>query len=81
MAISCGVGGRCNSDPVLLWLWHRLQLQSRFDTGQELPYTRGVAIKIKINRGDALGLWEGNPIKLDGDDRCTTINSLSNKKC
>ena len=30
-----------------------------------------------------LGLWNGNPIKLDCDDRCTTINvvnSLSNKK-
>ena len=33
--------------------------------------------------GDALGLWDGNPIKLDCDDHCTTINvinSLSNKK-
>ena len=25
-------------------------------------------------RGDALGLWDGNPIKLDCDDHCTTIN-------
>ena len=33
--------------------------------------------------GDALVLWDGNPIKLDCDDHCTTINvinSLSNKK-
>ena len=33
--------------------------------------------------GDALGLWDGNSIKLDCDDHCTTINvinSLSNKK-
>ena len=33
--------------------------------------------------GDALGLWDGNPIKLDCYDHCTTINvinSLSNKK-
>ena len=33
--------------------------------------------------GDALGLWDGNPIKLDCDDHGTTtnvINSLSNKK-
>ena len=32
--------------------------------------------------GDALGSWDGNPIKLDCDDHCTTINvinSLSNK--
>ena len=33
--------------------------------------------------GDALGAWDGNTIKLDCDDHCTTINvinSLSNKK-
>ena len=32
--------------------------------------------------GGALGVWDGNPIKLDCDDHCTTIviNSLSNKK-
>ena len=33
--------------------------------------------------GDVLGLWDGNAIKLDRDDHCTTINginSLSNKK-
>ena len=32
--------------------------------------------------GDVLGLWDGNPIKLDYDDHCTTtnvINSLSEK--
>ena len=31
--------------------------------------------------GDALGVWDGNPIKLDCDDHCMTvnvINSLSN---
>ena len=25
--MSCGVGCRCSSNPVLLWLWRRLQLQ------------------------------------------------------
>ena len=33
--------------------------------------------------GDALGMWDGKPIKLDCDDHCTTIhviNSLSKKK-
>ena len=32
---------------------------------------------------NALGMWDGNPIKSDCDDHCTTINvinSLSNKK-
>ena len=26
--------------------------------------------------GDALGLWDGNPVKLDCDDHCTTINVI-----
>ena len=33
--------------------------------------------------GDVLGLWDGNPVKMDCDDHCTitgVINSLSNKK-
>ena len=33
--------------------------------------------------GDVLGLWDGNPVKLDYDEHCTTtnvINSLSNLK-
>ena len=33
--------------------------------------------------GGCAGLWDGNPIKLDCDNHCTTINvinSLSNKK-
>ena len=36
-----------------------------------------------LGRGDVLGVWDGNPIKLDCDDHCITINvinSLSNKK-
>ena len=27
-------------------------------------------------QGDALGLWDGNAIKLDCDDHCTTINVI-----
>ena len=27
--------------------------------------------------GDALGLWDGNPIKLDCEDYCTTINAIN----
>ena len=33
--------------------------------------------------GDVLGVWDGNPVKLDCDDHCTPIsgiNSLSNIK-
>jgi len=47
--------------------------------------------KLTVSKGDrqfggwrdVLGLWDGNPIKLDYDDHCTTINvinSLSNKE-
>ena len=39
--------------------------------------------EIVWGQGDALGLWDGNPIKLECDDHCTTINvinSFSNKK-
>ena len=50
-----------------LRLWKTYGLQRRQSGGWE----------------DALELWDGNPIKLDCDDDCTTINainSLSNKK-
>ena len=43
-ATSCGIGHRCSLDLVLLWLWHRLQLQP---IAPELPYAIGIAIKRK----------------------------------
>ena len=30
--------------------------------------------------GEALGLWDRNPIKLDCDDHCTTINAINSLK-
>ena len=54
--MSCGVGGRCGSDPVLLWLWCRpavtaliqpLAWELPYTVGVELPYTVGVALKKK----------------------------------
>ena len=27
--------------------------------------------------GDALGVWDGNPIKFDCGDHCTTINVIN----
>ena len=27
--------------------------------------------------GDVLGLWDGNAIKLDRDDHCTTTNAIN----
>ena len=31
---------------------------------------------IKINRGDVLGVWDGNAIKFGSDDHCLTINAI-----
>ena len=46
MAMSCGVGRRGSSDPMLLWLWYRLvaaALTPRLGT----PYATHVALKSK----------------------------------
>ena len=43
--MSCGVGRRCGSDPVLLWLWHRLVAIAQISPlAWELPYAAGVAL-------------------------------------
>ena len=46
MAASCGLGHRCGSDPVLLWLWCRLAALMPPLTW-ELLYTAGGAVKRK----------------------------------
>ena len=46
MAVSCGIGHRCSSDPVLLWLW----LAAVDPIGRlawEPPYAMGAALKKK----------------------------------
>jgi len=46
--VSCGVGRKCLSDPVLLWLWHRLAATARIGPlAWEPPYASGVALKIR----------------------------------
>ena len=58
------------------------ELLCRTDTdSQTLQYTWFPKETVLRVRGYA-GVWDGNPIKLDCDDHCTTINvinSLSNK--
>ena len=46
VAMNCGVGRRCSSDPSLLWQWCRPAAAAliRLLTW-ELPYTMGVALK------------------------------------
>ena len=48
IAVSCGVGCRCGSDPVLLWLCHRMVALALIQSlAWELPYAMGVALKSK----------------------------------
>ena len=50
VSVSCDVGHRCSSDPVLLWLWlwHRLAAVALIQPlAWEPPYAAGVALKKK----------------------------------
>ena len=48
IAMSCGVGYRCGSDPTLLWLWCRPAPIAPFQPlAWELPYAMGAALKKK----------------------------------
>ena len=46
--MSCGIGPRCGSDLVLLWLWRRLAAVALIrPLAWEPPYAAGVALKSK----------------------------------
>ena len=45
IAVSCDVGHRHGSDPVLLWLWHGPAAKAPRLLAWELPYSAGVALK------------------------------------
>ena len=63
-----------------------LYIENPKDSTQKLlelinKFSKVAGYKINIQksvtfRRDALGLWDGNPIKLDCDDHCTTINVI-----
>ena len=49
--MSCGVGHRHNSDPMLLWLWHMPAAVAPLRSlAWEPPYAVGVALKRKKER-------------------------------
>ena len=52
LAMSCGVGHRCSSDPELLWLWYRPANAAMIQTlAWERPYATGATLKgKKINK-------------------------------
>ena len=48
IAVSCGVGRRCGSDPTLLWLWCRLAAVAPIlPLAWGLPYAMGAVLKNK----------------------------------
>jgi len=68
LAISCGVGGRCGSDPVLLCLWRRLAATVLVQPlAWEHPYAVGVALKKERERererSSRSGTAETNPTR------------------
>ena len=49
IAMSCGAGHRCGSDPV--WQWHSLKAATPIPSlAWELPYAMGVTLKKKIKK-------------------------------
>ena len=48
--MSCGVGRRCGSDPVLLWLWQEA-VALIGPLAWELPFAIGTALKKKKKKG------------------------------
>ena len=58
--MSCGVGLRCSSDPVLLWLWCRQAAIAQIQPlAWEPPYAAGVALKksIKKKKAEHVGIY------------------------
>ena len=46
--MGCGIAHRCDSDPMLLWLWRRPAATAPIQPlGWELSYAAGVALKSK----------------------------------
>ena len=51
VAMSCGVGHRCSSDPRLLWLWLRVAATAPIrPLAWEPPYAMGVALEKTKNK-------------------------------
>ena len=62
--MSCGVGHRCGSDPVLLWLWLAAAVLI-WHLAWDLPYAAGAALKRKGKEREGKGrhMKESNKAK------------------
>ena len=49
IAVSCGIGQRCSSDPAWLWLWPTTAAPIQ-PLAWELPYAVGAGLKKKIKK-------------------------------
>ena len=55
IALSCGVGCRCTSDPALLWLWHRPAATAPIrPLAWEPPYAEGAALEMAKKKKKSL---------------------------
>ena len=69
--MSCGVGHRCGLDPMLLWLWRRLEAAAPIQTlAWEPPYATRVVLK-RPKKKRILNVCE-REIRI-GSDSCTKL--------
>ena len=75
IAVSCGVGPKCHSDIVLLWLWHRVEAAAPTQPlAWEHPCAAGVAERRKERKEGSEGgrkeaRKEGRRKKKEGRER------------
>ena len=63
IAMSCGVGHRCSSDPLLLWLCYRPSAVAPVKPlAWELPYAVGMALKSKKRKKKKEAPWKKIPV-------------------
>ena len=83
VAVSYGVACKCGSDPVLLWLWHRLRAIALIRSlAWEYPYALGAALKrktktkIKKKQTEGLSLWSPTHLL-----NCISLQALPPPPC
>ena len=87
IAVSCGVGHRCGSDPVLLWLWCSLAAVALIQTiARGRPYAVGAALKKKERKKEKKkrreeekkerGMWVGVDL-IPGPSECVKESSIA----